>query len=788
MNDNENPQPAVQIAFVSTYVPRRCGLATFTSDLAGATAALDGLKCEDEAAPQILAITETGSHYEYGREVVFEMRAVHRTDYRQAADFLNVAPVDVVSVQHEFGIFGGEDGSHVLALLGNLKKPVVTTLHTVLAEPTEGQRRTMREVCQLSAKVVVMSRRASGMLADVYDVPEDKIEMIPHGVPDVPFSDPGFYKDRFQFEGRQVILTFGLLSRNKGIEIPIQAMAEVVKEFPDAIYVVLGATHPDVVRHEGEAYRVSLEQLVTRLDLTDHVVFRKRYVSFDVLLHFLLAADYYVTPYRAREQIVSGTLAYALGCGKAVFSTPYRYAEELLADDRGVLFDFDDSAMLAHEMCGLMRDHAKRDQMRKRAYLHGRSMIWPAVAASYRNVCHKAINSFGRLRRRAALRGKPIPQPAVPEVKLDHLRVMTDDTGILQHALYGTPNREHGYCIDDNARALVVLADNWRLMADRDVLRLLQTYLSFVQHAFNGNNGRFRNFMSYEREWLESAGSEDSHGRALWALGKLVRVAPTDSILALASRLFDDALPATLKFTSPRAWAMSLMGVQAYLARFSRAREAHLAVGELTVRLYRQFKKNSGENWPWSEDVVSYCNARLPQALMLGGEHLNEEGIVAMALDSLDWLFELQTVGKPQRLSLIGNEGWLLRGGVKADFDQQPIEAAALIQAAHEAYRITGDRLWVRRMRLCMRWFLGNNDLSQPAYDFQTRGCCDGLHAAGVNQNQGAESTLAYLMTVQSMHLLDREDTLEAIPDPHDPAEPAEPSLPQSPATASPPS
>ena len=770
MNDNKTPQPTVPIAFVSTYVPRRCGLATFTSDLAGATAALDSLRCEDEAAPQILAITETGSHYEYGREVVFEMRAVHRTDYRQAADFLNVAPVGVVSVQHEFGIFGGEDGSHVLALLGNLKKPVVTTLHTVLAEPTEGQLRTLREVCQLSAKVVVMSRRASGMLADVYDVPDDKIEMIPHGVPDVPFSDPGFYKDRFQFEGRQVILTFGLLSRNKGIEIPIQAMAEVVAEFPDAIYVVLGATHPDVVRHEGEAYRVSLEQLVTRLGLTDHVVFRKRYASFEVLLHFLLAADYYVTPYRAREQIVSGTLAYALGCGKAVFSTPYRYAEELLADERGVLFDFDDSAMLARELCDLMRDHAKRDQMRKRAYLHGRGMIWPAVAASYRSVCHKAINSFGRLRRRAALRGRHIPQPAVPEVKLDHLRVMTDDTGILQHALYGTPNREHGYCIDDNARALVVLADNWRLMADRDVLGLLQTYLSFVQHAFNESKGRFRNFMSYEREWLESAGSEDSHGRALWALGELVRVAPTDSILALASRLFDDALPATLKFTSPRAWALSLMGIQAYLARFSRAREAHLAAGELTVRLYRQFKKNSGEDWPWPEDIVAYCNARMPQALMLGGEHLGEEGIVATALDSLDWLFELQTVGKPQRLSLIGNEGWLLRGGAKADFDQQPIEAAALIQAAHEAYRITGDRLWVRRMRLCMRWFLGSNDLSQPAYDFQTRGCRDGLHAAGVNQNQGAESTLAYLMTVQSMHLLDREDTLEAITEPAEPA------------------
>jgi glycosyltransferase involved in cell wall biosynthesis len=773
MTEAEQPDPCLPLALVSSYVPRQCGLATFTRDLARAIAP-GGTELPGARVPDVVAITETGAHYEYPREVVFGLRAAHRTDYRQAADFLNVSPVRTVCIQHEFGIFGGEDGSHVLALMGNLKKPIITTLHTVLAEPTEGQRRTLVEVCRFSARVVVMACRAAGMLREIYGVSAEKIEVIPHGVPDVPFADPGFYKDRFQLEGRQVVLTFGLLGRNKGIEVAIEAMAEVVREFPEAVYVVLGATHPAVRRQEGEAYRVGLEQQVARLGLADHVVFRKRYVSARELRDFLLGADYYVTPYRTRDQITSGTLAYAVGCGKAVVSTPYWYAQELLADGRGVLIDFDDSGQLAAALKRLMRDHVERDQMRKRAYLYARTMVWDAVAQAYLRAAGRAIHTFGRLQRRAALR-KPIPEPAVPEVHLNHMRLLTDDTGILQHAVHATPNRTHGYCTDDVARAVVVVADNWRLLRDADVLGLLQTYLAFLHHAFNETNGRFRNFMSYEREWQEGAGSEDSHGRALWALGELLRARPSDPVLALASRLFDQALPAALKFTSPRAWACALMGLHAHHSRFSRARETYLAAGELTIRLYRLFKQNATDDWPWFEQVVAYSNARLAHGLMLGGELLERGPIIDAALRALDWLFRIQTVADESRLSLIGNEGWFTRGGRKAAFDQQPIEAACLIRAAHEAYRITGDRLWVRRMRLCMRWFLGLNDLNQPLYDFQTGGCRDGLHAGGVNQNQGAESTLAYLMTVQTMHLLDREDTLEVITEPLEPGAPSRP-------------
>ncbi|MGQ9632193.1 MAG: glycosyltransferase family 4 protein [bacterium] len=742
---------AFPVAFIGSYVPRQCGIATFTHDLASAVADLMGERLGESDLVQVIALNNFLG-YKYGPQVRFEVRDQQITDYREAADFLNVSIADVVCLQHEFGILGGDDGRHILTLLRNLRGPVVTTLHTVLQTPTKGQLEAIQEVCSLSTLVVVMAERARELLRDIYNVPEEKIIFIHHGVPDVPFLDPGYYKDQFQVEGRKVILTFGLINPNKGIEIAIDALAKVVKDFPDVAYIVLGATHPEIRRRYGEEYRLSLERRVAERGLTDYVIFHNRYVTSEQLCEFLLAADIYVTPYLSQQQIVSGTLAYSLGCGKAIISTPYWYAEEMLSGGRGLLVPFRDSDALAKSLCELLSSEVERNRLRKRAYEFGRQMIWKEVGRSYLEAFQRAISDYHKLDMRPVVSRRRTSQPSLPEVDLRHLRTLTDDTGILQHAVFATPNRNHGYCTDDNARALLVSSLNWHLFRNEDILPLFQTYLSFLYYAFNEERGRFRNFMSYDRRWLEEVGSEDCHGRAVWTLGFAVAYAPNESILALAARMFDQALPPCRDLSSPRAWAYVIMGCHAYLRRFSGASEVRRCREDLARRIMELFERNSSDDWPWLENVVTYANAKLPHALILAGQWINDSAMVGRGLRSLDWLMRVQTEPSGGYLSLIGNDGWLKRGGQKAKFDQQPIEVANLMGACQEAYFATGNKKWLDGMRLCLNWFLGYNDLHEPLYDFATGGCRDGLHATGVNKNQGAESTIAWLISLHRMY------------------------------------
>ncbi|MBN1418422.1 MAG: glycosyltransferase family 4 protein [Planctomycetes bacterium] len=749
----------LSVAFLGTYVPRQCGIATFTRDLGSAVADLLGEPLGTGPGVRVLAVNDTPAGYPYGDEVRFELRHGQKADYREAADFLNVSSIDLLCLQHEYGIFGGDDGVHILQVLGNLKKPVVTTLHTVLREPSPGQREVLQRIARLSTFVVVMAERAARMLEEIYGVPPAKIRMIHHGVPDVPFMDPGFYKDQFHVEGRRVILTFGLLGPNKGIEIGIDALARLVPEFPDLVYIVLGATHPELRRRVGEEYRVSLERRARERGVQDHILFHNRYVTLEELCEFLLAADIYLTPYRSREQIASGTLAYAIGCGKACVSTPYWYAEEVLSDGRGRIFPFDDADALVETLRDVLNGEVERNQMRKRAYLFGRQMIWREVARAYLRTFEDAIANYARQIPRLPARAKPIPKPGLPEVSLDHLRILTDGTGIIQHATYATPDRRHGYTTDDNARALIVAILNVNLFGDESVLPLVQTYLAFLRHAFVEETRRFRNFLSYERHWLEDTGSDDSQGRAIWALGTAVAFPPNNSILGLSSRLFEAAFPALEGITSPRAWAFALLGIHAFLRRFSGASEARRMRERLAQRLLHHFRENAAPDWPWCEPTVTYGNATLPHALLLSGRWLECGEMVEQGLRSLAWLFEIQS-DPAGHLTLIGNAGWYPRGGKKARFDQQPIEAAKLVLAAQEAFQITRERNWLVRMRHAVDWFLGANDIRAPLYDFQTRGCCDGLHPTGTNINQGAESTLAWLLSIHAAQLVEEEGLL----------------------------
>jgi len=746
----------VKVSFISSYLPRKCGIATFSSDLLNSLRLLyPNMESGGEQSNlEVVALNDANERYDYGSEVTFQIRDQHRKDYQRAADFINHSPVDAVSVQHEYGIYGGEDGNYINTLLSGLKKPAITTLHTVLEKPSPGQRQTLMRICEQSVSVVVMAQAAVDILTRVYRIPEEKILLIPHGAPDVPFLDSSYYKDQFQAEGRKVLLTFGLLSPSKGLEFAIEAMEKVVEVHPDALYIILGATHPDVKRRYGEEYRYSLEKMVRDKDLENNVTFYNQYVSLERLVQFLVATDVYITPYLGRDQITSGTLAYALACGKAIVSTPYIYAEELLADGRGTLVPFRDGEAMAEKLIQLLGDEGLRNRMRKKSYQYGREMIWKEVARSYAVAFEEARFKYSEMFSQTVQSTDVTERAILPDVNLKHLQALTDDTGLLQHAVFAFPDRNHGYCVDDNARALIVAVMNWRLFKDESINPLLKTYISFLYHAFNEKRARMRNFMGYDRRWLEEVGSEDSHGRVLWAIGYTIAHPPSDALLGLANRLFKEIINSPLKFTSPRAWAFSIIGANYYLRRFGGDTRVRQIMSDLADKILHLFEQKADDDWFWCEDILTYDNARLPQALIVAGNYLENETLFNYGLKSLDWLIEIQTNPDGGHLSLVGNDGWYKRGGEKAGYDQQPIDAAAMVDACYQAFVLSGNDTWLRKMEWAFNWFFGSNDVRQPLYNFSSGGCYDGLQPGGINQNKGGESVAAMLIALQRVHLV----------------------------------
>jgi glycosyltransferase involved in cell wall biosynthesis len=744
-----------RIGFIGNYLPRQCGIATFTTDLCEAIATeYEGTTCI------ALPVNDLEAGYAYPARVRFELTEKDIDSYRRAADFLNINSVDLVCLQHEYGIFGGRAGSHILALLRELRMPIVTTFHTILHDPDPDQQQVLEEVAALSDRLVVMSERGREFLEKIYGIQPEKIDFIPHGIPDVPFMDPSFHKDLFGVEGKTVLLSFGLLSANKGIETVIAALPAIVARYPNVVYIILGATHPQVVRNEGETYRLSLQWLAHEKGVEGQVIFYNRFVSLEELVKFIGAADIYITPYLDEVQITSGTLAYTLGAGKAVISTPYWYAEEMLAEERGALVPFRDPAALAEQVIDLLDNEPKRHAMRKRAYLFGRAMVWPRVARRY-------MESFklARAERRhftpPGFAVKPLEKRPgeLPPLKLDHLHLMTDETGMLQHASFTVPNYREGYSIDDNARALIV-STHLEELGSGEAFKLASRYLAFIGYAFNTETGRFRNFMDYQRNWLEENGSDDSHGRTLWALGTVLGRSNTSALQSMAGWVFEQALPAILKTTSPRAWAFALIGIHEYLRRFEGDRRANQVRDELAGRLLTLYKNSRSDEWYWYEAGLTYCNAVLPQALLMCGQWIPDNAMTEAGLESLHWLADLQRADAAGgHFVPIGSNGFYQRGSERARFDQQPVEAQTMASACLEAYRNTGDKRWHKEARRAFEWFLGRNDLNLPVYDPTTGGCRDGLHPDRPNENQGAESTLAFLQTLLELRLA--ENTLQ---------------------------
>lgn len=768
---NQPGERLQSVALLSSYVPRRCGIATFTSDLAEALVA-----AEPAVNTWTVAVNDRPEGYRYPPRVWFEINQTRLGEYRLAADFLNLSNVDVCCIQHEFGLFGGRQGQYVLELIRRLRMPVVTTLHTVLKEPDTDQLDATAKLAEASDRLVVMAERAYEFLTDIYKIPREKIALVPHGIPDVPFVDPNFYKDQFDVEGRKVILTFGLLSPNKGIENMIDALPHVVEHHPDVVYIVLGATHPGVMAQSGEDYRLSLQRRAKELGVANNIEFVNKFLELEELVEFLGAADVYVTPYLNEAQITSGTLAYALGTGKATVSTPYWYAQEMLADGRGLLVPFKDPKALAEAINYLFENETERHAIRKRAYQYTRQMRWSEVAGQY-------LDLFDQVREERVRNPRPVTQGRtlrsvdsdLNEIKLDHLRMLSDDVGVFRRARSTVPSRHAGYSTDDNAMALtaVLLAqDHLNYTAGVNLDHLVCRFLSFLDHAFDPETGRFRNVLNFDRRWRRETPSEDAHGRAMWALGEAVARCQIRGHMTLAANLFQHALPACESLKYPHAWAYSLIGIHAYLRRFSGDSQARRVREHLATRLFEKFAHHSHEGWQWHGDKVTYSAARLPQALLLSGRWMFNDEMIQMALRSLEWLHEVQT-GPNGQFAPVGSDGWFVRGQEKARFDQRPMEACATIDASLEAFRVTDDRKWLERAYRCLNWFLGDNDLHLPLYDHTTGGCHDALQAHGVNENQSAEATLAWLLSLLSLYE-HTFDTATQEPAPTKPTRPAE--------------
>jgi glycosyltransferase involved in cell wall biosynthesis len=727
-----------RVVFISSFLPRKCGIATFTSDLITNIAAA----AKGEFEPLVVAM-HSGDQ-KYNDPVKFEVHQDIKSDYICAADYINFSHVDLICVQHEFGLFGGEGGSYLGLLLNRLKAPVITTLHTVLDEPEPAYHKSLIDVCNASHKIVTMNERGVTMLQDIYNISGRKIKLIAHGVPDLPFVDSNYYKHKFGMEDRKTILTFGLLSTNKGIDIMLQAMPAIIKADPSVMYIVLGMTHPNVLKHEGESYRFSLQQMVKDLGLEEHVIFHNRFVNDQELHNFLCAADVYVTPYKNVKQLTSGTLSFAVGAGKAVVSTPYWAAEELLADGRGKLVPFGDSKEIAEAIVDILRNESLFYSLRRKAYEYGRSRTWPKIGQTYWKLFSTKRMPLRIPAKSTLSAAETISNIEVPEPSLEHLIKLTDDTGLYQHAKFTIPNREHGYCTDDNARGVIAMTRYYAQYPEPKALKLLDTYLSFIMHSQN-SDGTVRNMMNFERTWFKKEAQSDAFGRVLWAFGTVMAQPPAPAYLSVIKDCFDKSVE-HIQRQLPKGMAYSILGMCDYLKQFPGASEIKRQLEMAADGLVTQYEESRYPDWQWFEDALTYDNAVLPHAMYVAGLTCDNKKYLAVAEKTCEFL--LANIYHGKYFSFIGCNGWYERGGARASFDQQPIDTAGTVMMLRAAYDATKNDSFLVLQRKAFEWFLGRNDLHIPLYDFRTKGCNDGLMRDGINLNQGAESTLSFLLSL----------------------------------------
>ncbi|MGV8133906.1 MAG: glycosyltransferase family 4 protein [Mangrovibacterium sp.] len=729
----------MKLAYIATYPPRECGIGAFTNNLFKSM--LSGYKePENKHEGFVVALNDNDLTYKYPEEVKLTIRQDHQEDYLKAVKYINLSGADLCILEHEFGIFGGQSGVYILPLLHRLEIPFIVTLHTILKNPSYNERAVLKEICKMAHKIVVMSHKAIHFLVSIYEVPEDKIVLIEHGVPDIHFS-PEKSKKEFKLENKTVLLTFGFIGRNKGIETVIKALPKVVEKNPEVIYIVLGKTHPNVLRHSGEEYRIFLMRLVKSLQLEKHVLFLNEFIDEQDLFKYLYACDIYITPYLNEAQITSGTLSYAVGVGAAVLSTPYWHAEELLSEGRGRLFNFNDPDNLAKTLIELLDKPEEMNRLKKNASGYGQKITWPKTGEKYVTLAEKILKEKHQV---IAEKETVLDLLLLPPFSLTHINRLTDDTGIIQHAKFGIPNLKEGYCLDDNSRALLMVLMAYRQMKDLRALELSPVYLSYI-HYMQNQDGTFRNFLSFSRNFLDEIGSEDSFGRTIWALGYLLGNAPNDAYYQTGKLVFFNAAPNFEKLKSIRGIANAMIGISYYLKSNPSDDSMTERLRSLANLLIKHYQENSTSGWKWFEALLAYDNGILPLALLHSAEILNDDRITEKAIESMEFL--TQHTLKDNYLSIIGNEKWYKKEGERSVFAQQPIDAMAMVLMYHQAFHVTKDKEYLNKLYTSFLWFLGENDLRMSLYDFETQGCCDGFERYGVNRNQGAESSLAYLIS-----------------------------------------
>ncbi len=729
----------MKIAYIGTYPPRECGIGTFTKNL------YHSMIIQEDATQEtvdgfIVAMNDHEQTYAYPEEVKLIIRQEHQRDYLEAVKFINLSGADLCILEHEFGIFGGQQGIYILPLLHRLEIPLIVTLHTIQKDPAYNEKAVLQEICKMAHKVVVMSHKAISFLTSIYGIEKEKIVFIEHGVPDIQYNQAQSKKE-FKLEDKKVLLTFGILSRNKGIETVINALPKIVEKYPEVLYVVLGKTHPNVLRHSGEEYRNYLQRMVKSLNLGNNVIFLNEFVGQKELFKYLSAADIYITPYLNEAQITSGTLSYAIGVGSAVISTPYWHAEELLADGRGRLFNFNDSEQLSDIFMELLDKPEVMDKLRKKALDYGRTITWPKSAGKYVALAKSILAEKPKV---LVERETSIDPLLLPPFSLIHIKHLTDDTGIIQHAKFGIPNLKEGYCLDDNARALLMVLMAYRQKKDALALDLAPIYLSYI-HYMQNEDGTFRNFLSFNRNFLDEQGSEDSFGRTIWALGYLLGNAPNDAYYQTGRLVFFDAAPNFEKLQSIRGIANTMVGISYYLRSNPSDESMKERLRVLANKLIAHYKENATEQWKWFEHLLAYDNGMLPLALLHAAEILNDENIQKVAIESMDFLTSITL--KDGYLSIIGNEKWHAKECERSVYGQQPVDALAMVLMFHQAFRLTKNKDYLTKLFSSFMWFLGENDIRMSLFDFETKGCCDGFESYGVNRNQGAESSLAYLIS-----------------------------------------
>ena len=729
----------MKIICLGNFPPRKCGIATFTDNLVKSIFQA-AINHQLDVDIEVIAMNDKQQQYDYPEIVKFTISEQKIEDYTAAAAYANDSGADLFLLQHEYGIFGGHSGLFLLSLLGKLKMPLVSTFHTVLETPDFHQKEVLKRIAQLSEKVVIMNSLATNFLTKIYDIPLSKIVRIEHGVPNFDAINKSEITIPESWNNRTVILTFGLIGRSKGIETVIKSLPEVVDSHPEVLYVILGKTHPHVVAHAGEEYRDYLAQLSRDLKVDKHVEFINEYIQEADLINYLLLCDIYVTPYLNKAQITSGTLCYAVGGGSAVISTPYWHAEELLAENRGRLFDFKDHHGLAKIINELLNSPEERKQLSERAYNYGLTISWPKIGYQYISTFQQAIKKYVHSNTQLLPRNIDFPK-----FNMEHLQRLTYESGIIQHAFGSVPNFKSGYCMDDNARALIVCLHAQQQESNPNYLPLIYRYTSYLAYLRN-EDGTFKNYLTYDHQLTEDKGSDDAYGRAIWALGTLVRHAPNDSLFQIGMDLFLSAIGAVETLTHARGYANCIFGLYHYIKKFPDQERFVILVIELANKLLHKFEHHSQNGWNWFESTITYDNGLLPASLYMAYE-LTEKKEYLIAAEKSRHLLESKCFIN-HRLTLVGNKNWWIAyHEASSQYAQQPIDAMAMVWMYDCAYRALQKEEFINKITTCFDWFLGRNDLNLPLYDTQTNGCNDGLEEANINRNQGAESIIAYLFS-----------------------------------------